>query len=290
MRADRAVLLASRALTLMVSECIAVAEVALGALPVFPEGLDFPGAGGGVDPSPGPPILPCPFWASRLPEPGARREPSATKSTIDRFIRTPPSSCENYLIGPHAPHNRAQIDSDAERDCIERIMNAPRVGHLQLEYFGGMNAAPERKPVIASQIRGADRKRPGFKYTLAAASATAPAGGRRCSRSSGQKFADDGLLPRGLDRVRRGAGVQEPRHPICRSSFEMSHETQRGIRADEERSVGHRVCKSDSAERSEPRKGPVETIGPVDRRPACAEPRVLVAGRRRAGHNRRVVD
>src|SRR5260370_40020553 len=90
MRADSAVLLASRALALMLGECIVVAEVAPEALPVSPvEALDFPDTGGCAVPSPGPPILPCPFWARRLLAPGAKRQPNATKRMIDRFIRTP---------------------------------------------------------------------------------------------------------------------------------------------------------------------------------------------------------
>src|SRR6266542_2723899 len=150
MRADSAELLASRAPALPLSERIVVAEVVPEALPVSRvEWLDFSVTGGRVAPSPGPPILPCPLWARRLLEPGASRQPNATKRMIDRFMTTPSFRAraskrggfvarvaEKHLIGPHVPHNRAQIDSNAEGNRVERIMNTPGVPHLQLERPG----------------------------------------------------------------------------------------------------------------------------------------------------------
>src|SRR5690242_5556251 len=106
MRVDRFVLFASRWLTVTFDAPV-IGEEAPGAA-LAPDLA----TGGGVAPSPAPPIFPCPFWArtgTRLP---------ANKKMISCFIMVI-SPFSAFLIGPHTLYHRAQIDSNPERDCIE---------------------------------------------------------------------------------------------------------------------------------------------------------------------------
>ena len=82
--------------------------------------------------------------------------------------------CANFLkplvIGPHVSQNRAQIESDAEGNCIESVVNAAGIGHLYHQHFGWLNATPKRKSVVAHQIRRAHRNMRSLKHALMTAS------------------------------------------------------------------------------------------------------------------------
>jgi len=87
------------------------------------------------------------------------------------------------VIRPQTPHNRTQIDSDAEGHGVERIVDAAGVAHLQHKHPGWTDGAPDREPVVAHQVGGSDRDVRGLKYALVIVVSFAVAGLRRARLS-----------------------------------------------------------------------------------------------------------
>src|SRR5215813_266279 len=126
MRDDKAVLSASRAPVFVLGEFMAPDVVAAGLEVPRVEAPARP-AGGTLAPKPGPAPLP-PLCASRIPL--APKNPlNAVISTTNRFM-TPIPPCD-LLVRPHALDDRTQIDSDAEGDRVEGVVNTAGVSHLQ---------------------------------------------------------------------------------------------------------------------------------------------------------------
>ena len=198
------------------------------------------------------------------------------------------------IIGPQTPHNRTQIDSDAEGNGVERIVDAAGVAHLQHEHPGGTDRAPDREPVVAHQVGGSDRDVCGLKYALVIVVSFAVAGLRRARlsrRADGcaRQLAHDCLLAGRFNRVDGGTSLQETRETIPNSSFDVSHKAERRVWPDKERSIGDRIRQADVTEWRQPAEGSVKVICPVDRWAAGAESPVLIAGGRGAGNHRGIV-
>src|SRR5215469_12615475 len=82
-RADRAGLLASRALTFPFAELFVLAAPDGTSALALSDALDFDATGASVSPIPDTPTLPCPFSASRLPLLDARIQPNTAERMID---------------------------------------------------------------------------------------------------------------------------------------------------------------------------------------------------------------
>src|SRR6516225_7993997 len=117
---------------------------------------------------------------------------NAVPRITDRFMTTPFEGRRDkttlqaaglaktrLIIGPQTPHNRTQIDYDAEGNGVERIVDAAGVAHLQHQHPGWMDGAPDREPVVAHQVGGSDRDVRGLKYALVIVVSFAFAGLRR---------------------------------------------------------------------------------------------------------------
>src|SRR5258708_20624547 len=245
----------------------------LGVAVVEPGAEILPWGGEGPALLPGPPPTPdgFPAPAGRPPcafadEPRKNSVARARNGTIRRFIVL------SSLVRRTAKES-GQVETDSEIDRVERKADGTGVADRQIDDVKGTGIKPEREPVVARDVGGANR----FGRSLKDAAAGPTRAGR--AYLAIQELAENFLLSRGLDGVRGGAEVHQRQDSDAGAAVKVPCQAQRGIGSHEIRAVWHGVRHAEVGKRRNAADSAVKMVIPIRGRPARAEAVRSAAGR-----------